>query len=60
LTDVTDEVIKRAYAARELRELGIDASPADIEHWLTFSPRQRERVNEQWLIMQALSALTRT
>lgn len=47
------EVAARQAAERELAELGINASPADIEWWLSYDPKQRRRANLAWAAIQA-------
>lgn len=56
--DLTDEITKRAFAARELADLGINASPADVEAYLALTPRQRQQADERWLVQRALTAMT--
>jgi len=56
--ELTARVVKgqleRAAASRELAELGIEnASPADIEWWLTYTPQQRRRASLTWVVLNA-------
>jgi hypothetical protein len=60
MTDLADEISRRALAARQLNDMGIDPSPADIESWLAMTPRQRQEASDHWLVLKAMSALTRT
>ena len=51
---VFTEQMRRRVATRELAELGIvKVSPADIEAWLRYTPRQRRDVSMNWLVWNA-------
>jgi transposase len=58
MTDVADEITRRAFATRELRDMGIEPSPADLAAWLAMSPRQRDQARKEWAVTLALSAFT--
>jgi hypothetical protein len=45
---VLTESLACTVAARELAELGITASPADISAWLSADQRQRRRLALSW------------
>lgn len=45
--------LERAGAANELAELGIKASPSDIEWWLSWTPQQRRRATLAWITLNA-------
>jgi hypothetical protein len=47
------DVAARQAAERELADMGITASPADIESWLSYTPRQRRHAAYAWALMQA-------
>jgi hypothetical protein len=47
------EHAKRVRAADDLQALGIHASGADIEWWISFSPRQKEKITRTWLVYKA-------
>ncbi len=59
MTNLTDEITRRAFAARELSDMGINPSPADIEWYLAMTPRQRQEASDRWAIHVAMNALTR-
>jgi hypothetical protein len=40
-------------ASGELRQLGINPSPADTEAWLAMTPRQRDKAAMSWTIYRA-------
>ena len=58
MTDLADEITRRALAARQLNDAGINASPADVEWWLAMNPRQRQEASDRWAIHVAMSAIT--
>lgn len=43
--------LARAALAQELADLGINASPADIEWYLSMSPKERQNANMAWLVL---------
>jgi hypothetical protein len=45
--------LERAGAARELADLGISASPADIEQWISWTPKQRREASLAWITLNA-------
>jgi hypothetical protein len=45
--------LERAAASRELADLEINASPSDIEWWLSWTPRQRRQASLAWVILNA-------
>ncbi len=51
-TRVTLGILERTAAARELRELGINPSPADTEAWLRMTGRQRDSAAVSWAVYQ--------
>ena len=48
--------LQRIVAARELREMGITASPADVEAWLSMTSRYKREVSLLWAIYAATGA----
>jgi hypothetical protein len=46
-------VLARTLAARDLADLGIVASPADISAWLDADHRTRKRLGTAWAVMAA-------
>lgn len=49
---LVSEVAARQAAKRELAELGINASPSDIEWWLSYPPKQRRKAGFAWAVLQ--------
>jgi hypothetical protein len=49
---------ERIVARRELSQMGINASPADIQAWLSMTPRQQDRAARSWAIYQAAEFLS--
>jgi hypothetical protein len=47
------DMAARQAAANELAELGINASPSDIEYWLSYTPKQKRHAAYAWAVMQA-------
>jgi hypothetical protein len=47
------DVAVRQAAERELAEMGINASPSDVEYWLSYSPKQKRHAAYAWALMQA-------
>ena len=48
--------LERLAAVSELSDMGISASPADAEHWLYMTARERRRAIETWAIWSSLPA----
>lgn len=48
--------LERAVIERELRELHINPSPADVEAYLAMTPRQRRSANLLWAVLNTTGA----
>jgi hypothetical protein len=51
--EVLTAALERAVAGNELRSLGIEPSPSDVEHYLAMTQRERRAANVRWAVMKA-------
>jgi hypothetical protein len=47
------DVAARKAAERELADMGINASPSDVDYWLGYSPKQKRHASYAWALMNA-------
>jgi hypothetical protein len=53
MAEVLTAQLARVVAARELEAFGISPSPADVEAWLSATPRQRMQLVKAYAIYEA-------
>ena len=53
VAEVLSAALERVAAGNELRQLGIEPSPSDVESYLAMSQRERRAANMRWAVMQA-------
>jgi len=51
--EVLAAAMERVVAGNELRDVGVNPSPADIEHYLAMTERERRAAHMRWAVLKA-------